>query len=76
MDIMPDIQDIPNIKLAEIKFQILGTKSEWIFAYDDVQFALASPQHSIAGFSIDLDPTQGISFNMLIRLTGSSGTQF
>ena len=67
MDIMPDIQDIPNIKLAEIKFQNLRVQSQSeYFAYDDVQFALASPQHSIAGFSIDLDPTQGRGISLYV----------
>ncbi len=67
MDIMPDIKDIPNIKLAEIKFQNLRVQSQSeYFAYDDVQFALASPQHSIAGFSIDLDPTRGRGISLYV----------
>ncbi|MBK9687480.1 MAG: hypothetical protein IPO65_06840 [Saprospiraceae bacterium] len=67
LDIIPDIKDIPNIKLAGLRFENLRVQSQSeYFAYDDVQFATASPQHSIAGFTIDLDPTQGRGISLYV----------
>jgi len=67
LTIIPDIKGIPNIKLAEIKFQNMRIQSQSeYFAYDDIQFALASPQHSIAGFTIDLDPTEGRGISLFV----------
>ena len=79
LTIIPEIKGIPNIKLAEIKFQNMRIQSQSeYFAYDDIQFALASPQHSIAGFSIDLDPTKerGVSLDVSGIAKGEIGLKF
>lgn len=60
IDIQADIKDIPDIKLASVKFENLRIQSQQkYFDVDNVHFSTASPQHSIAGFTIDLDATQG-----------------
>ncbi|MBK7788586.1 MAG: hypothetical protein IPJ54_08425 [Saprospiraceae bacterium] len=43
LDIIPDIKDIPNIKLAGLRFENLRVQSQSeYFAYDDVQFGTVS----------------------------------
>lgn len=82
------IDDFPDVNLAEVHFRKLTFQTAAPhFSWGDTQatfFGLSSPQHSIAGFVIDLDPAKGrgvsldpsklsegkigIKFNALLKL--------
>lgn len=85
LDITAQIDPIPDINLVAIKFQNLKFHSEApYFVPGEVNatfFGLASPQHSLAGFVIDLNPEEGrgisfyaerdqigLNFNALLKL--------
>lgn len=63
MAIQTQIDKIPNINIVEVKFEKLSFQSQKpYFSPGETNacfFSMASPQHSIAGFSIDFDPTPG-----------------
>jgi hypothetical protein len=58
-----EIDNLPDIKLAEINFQNFKLQSQhpyFDFGTSNANlFGLASPQHSIGGFVIDIDPSKG-----------------
>lgn len=63
MAVVADIKNIPNINIVDVKFQKLSIQSQKpYFSPGQTNanfFSMASPQHSIAGFSIEFDPTLG-----------------
>lgn len=58
-----EIKPFPSVELAQISFQNLRFQSQAPYfsadQYNMTLFGLASPQHSIAGFTIDLDAKEG-----------------
>ena len=61
--VQPQIGNFPNVNIVEIKFENIGFQSQAPYVTpgqaNAAFFTMASPQHSIAGFSIDFDPTPG-----------------
>ncbi len=75
LTVQSEIKDLPDIKIAEVKFQNLFFQSqEPYFTPGQVNanlFGLASPQHSVAGFVIDLDPKEGRGVSLHTGMAGS-----
>lgn len=69
LSLKPEINGFPDIKLAEVKFRDLKFQSaEPFFSPGEMQatlFSLSSPQHSIAGFTIDLNPQEGRGVSLM-----------
>ncbi|MCC6689181.1 MAG: hypothetical protein IT268_09060 [Saprospiraceae bacterium] len=63
MTITSKIDNLPDVNIADVKFENLRFQSQKPYftpgQIDACLFSTASPQHSIAGFSINFDPTPG-----------------
>lgn len=61
--VVADIKNIPNINIVDVHFEKLSIQSQKPYFSPGQSnanfFTMASPQHSIAGFSIEFDPTPG-----------------
>jgi hypothetical protein len=67
-----EIDNLPDIKLAEINFQNFKLQSQepyFDFGTSNANlFGLASPQHSLGGFVIDIDPSKGRGISLYTGL--------
>ncbi|MBK8372997.1 MAG: hypothetical protein IPL20_16965 [Saprospiraceae bacterium] len=76
LTLQTEIDDFPEIKLAEVHFRKLTFRTAAPhFSPGETQatfFGLSSPQHSIAGFVIDLDASQGRGVSLDASKLGES----
>lgn len=76
LNIETKIDNFPDINLAKVKFERLTFQSQQpYFSPGEVNaclFSMASPQHSLFGFSIGFDPTLGKGVSLYLNGNGAN----